>query len=187
MTPKKNPWYLLPALIFAVNVFWVLFVFLPMRRDSQQLSERLDVLREKTQKEIPEPEIRHAQGKVDSLIQAAASVEKRLFPETGLLELGDALDAAGSRFGLRLVSVAPQYDSLSVVVGSREPIHELPLKIEYEGTFGDLTRYLDQASGFPFILKMSGISIKKTAQNSPDLSIQISGGVVIKKEQGGQP
>ena len=42
MTPKKNPWYLLPVLMFAANVFWVVFVFLPMRQDSQQLSVRVD-------------------------------------------------------------------------------------------------------------------------------------------------
>jgi Tfp pilus assembly protein PilO len=187
MNTKKNPWYLLPALMAAVNLFWVALMFLPLRKESVQLSVRLNELRAKTKQEIPEPEIRRVQSKVDSLAVAVASVEQRLYPESELLKLGGVLETVGSRVGLKLVSVAPQYDSLTVVVNSKETINELPLRIEYEGTFVNLSRFLDQASEFPFILKMTGISIKKANPGNPELFIQLSGGVVIKKERGGQP
>jgi Tfp pilus assembly protein PilO len=187
MNPKKSPWYLLPALMAAASLFWIVLMFIPMQKESQRLSLRLDELWGKMKQEIPEVEIRHAQGKVDSLVVSVENAERRLYPESELLKLGGVLETAGSRFGLKLVSVAPQYDSLTVVVNSKETISELPLRIEYTGTFDQLSRYLDQASEFPFILKMNGISIKKADPANPELSIQINGGVVIKKERGGQP
>jgi len=174
---------LIPSVIFVLIVGWVVAVYLPARREVGVLKKRLETLEEKEQLAISSEKVRMMKEVVDSLSSRLNSGMKRIYPEEGLLDLGRVVEKVGKRYGLRLISIAPDYESLSLFSEKKKEISELPMTIEFKGKFTQFARFLDGISEFPIILQVNEVSMEKVAQGSSELTIKLRGVIVFRKER----
>lgn len=174
---------MIPLLVVILIAVWLAMAYLPVNRETGVLKERLAVLQEKTKQQVPAWKIRMMKIVVDSLFKELNERERRLYPEDKLLDLGREIERIGKRYGLRLVSIKPDYESLSLLVGKNEDVSELPMTTEFKGAFQEFTRFMDAIPEFPFALKIKGLSLLKESQNHSELKIQLQGAIILRKER----
>lgn len=174
---------LIPSILAGVIVVWVVMFFLPVQKQSEQLGERLSFLEEKQRKEIPESRVRMMQAVVDSLNARLDNFNARIFPEERLLDLGRTVEGVGRRYGMTLVSIAPDYGMLSLLSQSNETVSELPMTMVFEGSFSGFAEFMDGMEEFPFLIRIHEASIEKEEESASSLEIQLRGVVVLRKER----
>jgi Tfp pilus assembly protein PilO len=174
---------MLPLMITILVIMWFTGIYLPISRETGILNKRISSLQIKMGKEIPELKIKMIKIVVDSLNNQLNNLEQRFYPENELLELGRLIEKIGKRFGLSLVSVTPDYESLSLLIEKKEEVFELPMKTEFKGTFRQFTKFMDAIPELPFVFKVSGVYLLKESQSHPELKIQLQGVIVLKKER----
>jgi len=179
----NNKIVLIPSAIFILIVGWIIVVYLPVHREIGALDDQLKSLEEKEKRAIPDTRVRMMRGVVDSLSSRLESRKGQIYPEEGLLDLGRVVEKIGKGYGLQLISIAPDYGSLSLFSEKKEEISELPMTIGYKGKFSQFTRFLDGISEFPIILRVNEVSMEKIAEGNSELTITLRGVIVFRKER----
>ncbi len=179
----NNKIVLIPSVIFILIVGWVIVVYLPACRESGVLENQLKSLEEKQRQAIPDTRVRMMRDVVDSLSSRWESRMGQFYPEEGLLDLGRVVEKIGKGYGLQLISIAPDYGSLSLFSERGEEISELPMIIEFKGKFSQFARFLDGISEFPIILRIHEVSMERIAEGNSELTITLRGVIVFRKER----
>ena len=171
------------SFIVVIIIVGVVFVYMPASKEMGVLREQFNRLEERERNNVSELQVREIRRAVDSLYASIDEGMKRIYPEEQLLDLGRAVENIGKEYGLELISIVPDYESLSLFTEATEDISELPMLIEFQGGFDQLTQFLDGIPEFPFVLKINEVNIERMEQDSIDLWIQLRGVIVLKKER----
>lgn len=174
---------LLPSLAFLLLAGWFVVIYLPVQREMGDLKKRLTALTERARNEIPEVQVRSMKVVVDSLSSKLKEGLNRVYPQEKLLDLGRQIESIGGRYGLRLSSIAPDYQSLSQLKEGGKEILELPMTMEFEGEFLRFARFLDGIPEFPFVMRINEVLFEKKTEESSVLKIQLRGVIVLRKER----
>ncbi|MBN2414445.1 type 4a pilus biogenesis protein PilO [bacterium] len=169
----------IPIISLLLAVAWIVLIYMPASSEITQLDLRYDELLEKQRDIISPLDISVLRAKIDSL---SAGLQRRLasyYPEDKLLEMGSTLERIGKEYNLSMISVSPDHESLSLFISNQE-ISELPINVEYNGRFQDLTRFFDNMSEFPIAYRLKRTVIEKDPEKEGYLSILLKGIVVIK-------
>ena len=97
--------------------------------------------------------------------------------------MGRAFEDIGKGYGLKLISIAPDYGTLSMLSQSKEVLSELPMTMMFEGRFSGFSGFMDGIEDFPFLVKIREVSINKEEETASTLEIQLRGVVVLRKER----
>lgn len=173
---------LMPSLGVLLFVGWFMTFHKPVRREMGILGEQLTELEEKEKQIVSEAEVRAIRSEVDSLFSKLDEGMGRIYPEKQLLDLGRAVENIGKRFGLKLISIVPDYESLSLFIEDKGEISELPVTMVFEGSFQEFTQFLDGISEFPLVIRVNEVTLEKENQDSTELNIQMRGVIVLRKE-----
>lgn len=173
---------IMPSLIVLLFVGWFMTFHKPVSREMGILGEQLTELEEKEKQIVSEAEVRAVRSEVDSLFSKLDEGMGRIYPEKQLLDLGRAVDNIGKHFGLKLISIVPDYESLSLFIEDQGDISELPVTMVFEGSFQEFTQFLDGISEFPLVLRVNEVTLEKEDQDRTELSIQMRGIIVLRKE-----
>ena len=174
---------LIPAILGGVLIIWILLFLIPVQRHTGKLSDRLALLEDKQRKEIPEEQVEMMQTVVDSLKARLDVYKARIYPEEKLLDFGRAVEGIGKRYGLKLISIAPDYGMLSMLSQGKEALSELPMTMTFEGRFSGFTGFMDGLEDFPFLIRIREAAINKDEENASTLQLQLHGVVVLRKER----
>jgi len=173
---------LILSLVFVLLVGWIAVVYIPVDRETGVLKKRLETLEEKERDKIPEEKVRMLEDEVDSLSSDLDNKMKRFYPEARLLDLGRTIQSTGKRYGLSLISVKLDYGSLALLKDS-EQISELPMTMEFKGTFNQLGKFLDDIHKFPFVMRVDEVLLEKEKRRGSNLNIKLQGVIVLRKER----
>lgn len=173
----------LPTFLVGLLSAWLVFAFLPVRRETVALKERLRELEDRERKEIPEAQVDLMEAVVDSLALKYDISMDRIYPEKKLLDLGPDVEAVGKKYGLRLISIAPDYESLSSFAESQGEISELPVRIHFQGSFRGFAGFLDKLPQFPFAMRVHQAVLHKEEEDGSAINIQLQGVVILRKER----
>lgn len=171
----------LPVIVVLLIVFWVLGFYLPIEGQRKVLDQRLNTLQGKVQDNVPEIKVQMLQIIVDSMKVRLDDRKARMYPEDDLLNLGKKIEHKCRQYGLVLKSISPDYKSLSQIADINSELIEMPLTIQFEGNFSQLTRFLDDIPDFDFVFHMNGFNISKEAEKSTILSIELKGVFLLRK------
>ena len=176
---------LLTMVVFLVILVagWIMGIYFPDQKEIGELESRLNTLVQKGKEHITEGRVQVMMQIVDSLAKNLNAGMNRIYPEEKLLDLGRAVDQIAREYRLILVSITPDYASLSLFKENQEEISELPMMMEFNGSFQNMTRFLDNMSTFPFVLRVNEVTIQKKEQNSSGLKIDLRGVIVLRKER----
>ncbi len=162
---------------------WVVGIYFPGKKEIDQLEGKLSILVQKGKEQISEGRLEVMMGVVDSLATDLSTGMKRIYPEEELLDLGRSIDNIASQYNLILVSISPDYSSLSLFQEKDTEISELPMMLEFNGRFKHMTRFLDNIPDFPFILRVNEMKIQKEELSSSGLTFELRGVIVLRKER----
>jgi len=176
---NKLLWMILAIVIVAS--IWVAGVYLPSRTRISYLHRELADLDVKEKEYLPAVKIDALSGVVDSLSRKLNAQNKRIYPESALIELGKAVEKLGKAYQLTLQSISPDFDSLSVLSSSGTDLSELRIIAEFKGTFSHFTRFLDESETFPFAIIIQEVVFEKESASSQELKIKVQGNVVLRK------
>ena len=179
---NRNLIILISAVVIA-SVFWFFMVFQPVNSETNRLKTRLAELVKKEKEIVTAADMQRIRSEVDSLFTRLDEDMKRLYPEEQLLDLGRRVEEIGREYGLKLVSIVPDYESLSLFSENRGDISELPVTIGFKGSFTQFSRFLDSIPEFPLVLRVNEVNLENTNGNHSQLSIQLRGIVVLRKER----
>lgn len=174
---------ILPTLLVALLVAWFIAFYLPVSKQTKEMNQRLVSLEEKERSAIPESQIRLMEQIVDSLSAKLEAHTRRIYPQKELLDMGRVIEKIGKQYQLKLLTIAPDYGSLSRLAQSSEEVSELPLMMEFGGTFSGFTRFIDQIDDLPYALRVRELVIQKDEASSYSLNIQLQGVIVLRKEE----
>jgi Tfp pilus assembly protein PilO len=181
MLKNKLIWIVLAILIMLSA--WVAVFYLPSHAKISNLHKQLTDLKAKEKESALLAKVDVLSEIVDSLSQKLDVQNKRIYPESALLELGKAVEKLGSAYDLKLQSIAPDYDSLSALSGGAKELSDLRITVEFKGTFSHFTRFLDHIDTFPFAMIVQEVVFEKESTASQELRIQIQGRIVLRKER----
>ena len=105
---------IIPSFILGLVVVWLISIYMPLNKEIGNLKMSLETLKEKERQIVPGHRVQVVRKSVDSLSTEIINLTKRLYPEDKLLELGQLIDEIGTAYSLSLVSVTPDYESLSL-------------------------------------------------------------------------
>lgn len=181
MKKVNKQFIIIPSLILSLVIGWVIMIYLPAHEELRGLNKQLRNLEEKEKQIVAESRIRMMRAKVDSLATNLDSRLKRFYPEGQLLDIGRMINEIVERNSLRLISITPDYDSLSVFKDEKIEVSQLPITIELKGGFNEFTQFLDGISDCPFVLHFREVTLGKEDVAKPDLDIVLEGIVGMRK------
>ena len=174
---------IIPSFIIGLLFVWIILVYLPVSKNKGELKKQLTKFEEMERTNIAESKVREMKSIVDSLYTFIDEEMNHIYSEEHLLDLGKAVESIGKQYNLQLLSIVPVYDSLALLSEETSKISELPISIEFQGGFTQLTQFLDGIPEFPFVLRINEVFIEKKGQESSDLTILLRGVIVLKKER----
>lgn len=166
------------ALFFVLVIAWAGIVVMPSTQEISSLDKRLSTLEEKERSRISPMDVQILSNRVDSLEQHVTVKMTRIYPGEKLLDLGRTIEQLGGKYGLKLLSLSPDYNSLHLFREENQ-ISELPIQINFEGRFIDFGHFLDQRADFPFVLRVHKITMDKSESQLKKLTIALNGVLVI--------
>lgn len=170
--------FILSALFLVLVVAWAGILILPSQKEIATLNSRLITLQDKERSRISPMDVQILHSRVDSLQVSVNRKMKRIYPGEKLLDLGRTIEQLGTRYGLKLLSIAPDYNSLDLFRRDNQ-ISDLPVQMNFEGRFRDFGRFLDQRTTFPFVLRVNKIELDKSEPQLDKLTIALKGVLVI--------
>ncbi len=181
----NNKWYIIPSVIVFLLAIWLVLVYLPIHHEMRDLGKQLESLEEIEKLQISINQLNYLRTMLDSLYISVDKNMERIYPENQLLDLGRAVEDIGKEYGLKLVSIVPDYESLSLFTDQNGEIVELPIMMQFGGRFQQLTQFLDHSNAFPYVLRIHEVIIENnsTSQYSSELEITLRGVIVLKKER----
>ncbi len=177
--------FLMPGLMILILVVWIIVVYLPTNREMGALKDRLVSLNAMEQQRISENQVRHLRTILDSLYMWVDESMERIYPEEQLLDLGRVIENIGKEYGLELISIVPDYESLSLFIEQSGEIVELPVMMQFGGRFEQLAQFLDHSNALPYVLRINEVIIENNSESqySSELDITMRGVIVLKKER----
>lgn len=170
--------WVIPVLGFVALAAWFYYYHANLKVISRQ-KKMIEYLQIEARKNIPESKIEDMKQKTDSLLVVLKQKQSRVFLENEFQNLGKKIGDAVGQYGLQIVSIRPDYESLKTVSESREEIKELPFQMELKGNFSQFTKWLDHLNELPFAIRINDFSLSKESANSLTLQIELKGVVLL--------
>lgn len=164
---------------------WFFLIYQRNQKDIGTLQKKLAYLQSEARKNIPESKIQEAKQQADSLQIVLNQKQSRIFPEKEFYDLGKKIGQAVGQYGLKIISIKPDYESLKNVRESSEDIKELPFQMELKGDFSQFTKWIDHLNALPFAIKFGEFSLEKESASSLSLKIDLWGTVLLGKRKPG--
>jgi len=175
---------ILAGILVAGIVVWVLLIYMPAQKKIEKLNIEKARLEEKVRAEISDQQVQFMKNMVDTLIVKLERAEARIYPLNRLLKLGEDIDHICSDFGLKLVTITPDYSQISIIYKEQQEVSELPVSFRVEGQFSQLAEFLDAIPTFPFLMRVNAFNIEKLdIVKDTKLMIELKGAVVLRKER----
>jgi len=183
MSKKEIQVYIvIPAVVLILVAAWFLLYHSPMQKAKNEAVLKILVLEGKVEDRISRQEVDMLQSEIDSLNSYLKNQEARIYPVEDLLKLGTDIKEMVKPFGLKLITITPDYKSISKIGPEMQDVGELPLQINIHSTFKQFTSFLDGISDLPYALRVNEIQILKP-EKGYDLHINIKGVIVLRKER----
>jgi Tfp pilus assembly protein PilO len=171
--------FILPLATIVLFVVWLSVFYLPVIKQKKSLEKKWELLQEQIRDEVPELKLQTMKTFVDSLFVYLDVREERFYPAEKLLDLGRAIEQIGKQYELKLISVSPDYESLSLIKDTEEGISELPLTLEFTGSFTKFASFIESIPDFPFVIRANEIFL--VLESEGQLEITIKGIIVLRK------
>ena len=181
---KKNQMLIIwPVILIAVVAAWYFLIFSGIQKEQSQLQNEMIVLQEKLKDRISKSQIELIQTEIDSLNTFLNTQNKRIYPVENLLTMGQEIEKMVKGYGLRLVTITPDFNSVTNLGQSMQDISELPVNIVFYGTFHELTKFIDSIEDLPYVMRIDEVHISKPEDKKGILDIDFKGVIVLRKER----
>ena len=171
--------FILPLMTIIFFIVWLGAFYLPVTREKKLLEKKWELLQEQIKAEVPEVHLQSMKTFVDSLFAYIDVREEKFYPAERLLDLGRAIDQIGKQYELILISVSPDYESLTLIRETEEGVSELPLTLEFTGSFMNLANFIESVRDFPFVIRVNEVFLIKESESQLDITIK--GVIVLRK------
>jgi Tfp pilus assembly protein PilO len=173
---------ILPILgLVCVVIIWGILYYLPRHTKVSTFAKEILSLKKRADSDISEKTIVEIKKRVDSLDSLNEEQEKRIFPAKKLTGIGDYINDLGKKYNLKLLSVTPEYASLTPISVNNEEINDLPLNIEFEGLFLNFAKFLDGIPKFPYAMQIKEVRLSRASLRGSKLLIDLRCVIVLKK------
>lgn len=177
----KNKSLIIGLIVLLMFAAWFAFLYRPTHGRIVDLKQQLAELKQKEKEAIPQSDITRIEKYLDSLSVHIDAERLRFYPEADLLELGKSVEEIGKQYNLDLLSIIPDYNSLSELGGESGELSELNVDIVFQGMFSDFTRFLDNIETFPFAMRVQEAALEKETIETRELTITLQGVIVLRK------
>ena len=174
--------FILPLATLVLFIVWLSVLYLPVTRDKKELEKKWGLLQNQIRSEVPESRLGTMKTFVDSLFAYIDVREEHFYPVEKLLDLGRAIEQIGKQYGLTLISVSPGYESLSLIQKAEEGVTELPLTLEFTGSFIQFAKFVESVPDFPYVIRVNEVFLEKESEDQLALTLNIKGVIVLRKE-----
>jgi Tfp pilus assembly protein PilO len=174
--------FILPFATIVLLIVWLSVLYLPVIRNKKELEKKWELLQNQIRSEVPEARLESMKTFVDSLFAYIDVREEHFYPVERLLDLGRSIEQIGKQYGLTLVSVSPDYESLSLIQKAEEGVTELPLTLEFTGSFNQFAKFVESVPDFPYVIRVNEVFLDRESKDSLVLTVIIKGVIVLRKE-----
>lgn len=175
--------FYLPIMMVILITIWIFTYYMPIQNQSKKLIKHMHVLNSKVQHEVPEIKVTLMQITVDSLKSRLHNSMHKLFPESELLSLGKLLESTIQGYELKVVALSPDYKILADIASDNSEISKMPLTIELQGGFMQMTKFMDALPDLPFVYQLNGFKILKENDDGTKLNIELNGVLLLRKNK----
>lgn len=178
----------LTALSVVSFLIWYFLLYTPQANEKMELNKEIEEYREMEKEHVPESRLLLMEQKLDSLKAKVRRIKSQYYLDRAILDLGRQIEQIGKTFGLEFKKISLiDYDILNFFSDqSGRTIAELPVQVEFEGEYNELTDFLDNIDTFPFLIRFTDISILNDDNTADTISIILIGKVVITKSELGE-
>jgi Tfp pilus assembly protein PilO len=174
--------FILPFATIVLLIVWLSVLYLPVIRNKKELEKKWELLQNQIRSEVPEARLETMKTFVDSLFAYIDVREEHFYPVEKLLDLGRSIEQIGKQYGLTLVSVSPDYESLSLIQKAEEGVTELPLTLEFNGSFNQFAKFVESVPDFPYVIRVNEVFLDRESEDPHVLTMIIKGVIVLRKE-----
>lgn len=174
--------FILPFATVVLIIVWLSVLYLPVIRNKKELENKWELLQNQIRSEVPEARLETMKTFVDSLFAYIDVREGHFYPVEKLLDLGRSIEQIGKQYGLKLISVSPDYESLALIQKTEEGVTELPLTLEFTGSFIQFAKFVESVPDFPYVIRVNEVFLEKESEDKPALNVIIKGVIVLRKE-----
>ena len=174
---------LIPFILILIVIAWFFGLYMPMNAQADKVSKQIQKIEVKAREIVPQAKVDMLQTNVDTLILQLKQRNNQLYPEEALLQIGKVFRQLGDSAGIKLVNITPDYQVLTQMATTSDEIVELPVTCEFEGNFANLTKFVDEASRFPFYYEIQYFTIKHHEEDDTKLVILLKGEIIIQKQK----
>ena len=184
MLSKKEiqVYIVIPVVVLTLIIAWYVMYYTPLDKAQKESQRKILVLEGKIEDKVTTQQVDMLQFEIDSLEKYLKSQEARVYPVEKLLGLGNELKEMVKPFGLKVITITPDFKSVSKIGPAMKDVGELPLTINFQATFNQFSKFLDGVPDLPYVLRVNEISIQKP-EKGYDLLINIKGVIVLRKER----
>ena len=169
---------MVPSMVVIAIIAWLVIFFIPLQKTIGDLNMKIRMYEGKMKDKITDQDIALMKASVDSLNNVLESRREKVYPLDDFLNLGADLRSIGSKNGLKLTTIRPDYTKLSEVGQTEADISELVLTAKYSGTFKELTQFIDNKTAFPFWFGFNEMTITKK-ETGTDVDVAIKGKIIL--------
>ena len=174
--------FILPVATIILFIVWLSALYLPVTRDKKELEKKWELLQNQIRNEVPEARLETMKTFVDSLFAYIDVSEEHFYPVEKLLDLGRSIEHIGKQYGLTLISVSPGYESLALIQKAEEGVTELPLTLEFTGSFIQFAKFVESVPDFPYVIRVNEVFLENESEDQLALTVIIKGVIVLRKE-----
>jgi Tfp pilus assembly protein PilO len=178
---KIQTGFILPLIVLLGAVAWFFIYHQPTQKKIGKVKRELSALKEKIKKDVPEALIQSIAMQSDSLSSTLESRKSRIFPYSDLINFVDEVQPVAKKYGLTLVSLKPDYGSLTALEADTSEICELPISIQTEGKFEAFAKFADDLSVLPFALRVDDFFFERLDKQTGQVNFEIKGVVFLRK------
>jgi len=175
--------FIIPAAIVVIAAGWFFLVYGPFNKTIAEYTKQRLILENKDKLSISDLRVQVMKTEIDSLTRRLERDMSRLYSEDQLLDLGRVIDRIGKKYGLKLVTITPDYKGLPQLIGEQEKITVFPMTITFGGTFVQFTKFLDDITNFPIVFQAESISLTKEEGSGSKIKGEMRCKIVMRKNR----
>lgn len=163
------------GLLLVICAAWFFLFYLPEVARVNDIKNETDDLVTKLQSfRVDDRQLAALEAQVKTLKTQIESTQKKIIKKDGLKSAVTQIEVQGRKFGLKFLTIIPDYDSLMEVDQqdqSDKEVLQLTVHIKLQGTYRSFGRFLESLRELPFLVSLGEISLLYNEKIFPRLDV----------------
>ena len=173
-------------LLVAMSCGWFFFIYQPKVSRMQTFKDESgNILLKLRSMRVTEAQVTALKEQVASIKAEIAKSQRRIVPKDRLPDVVESVRQAGMKYGLKFLSILPDYQSLMKGSGdSGSDVLKLTIHMKMQGDYVSLGNFIESLASAQYYISVGELTVSYNRKLYPELDIIVDTQVYLRNELG---